>query len=86
MSGDGINSVALKVFLAAQSAQRSSVVVGTFSAASGNVGRKHSQFASMHSLAMMMRLVSICLFAFAVERGMEQAPMVPYLIAPILIL
>ena len=84
MSGDGINSVALKVFLAAQSALRSSVVVGNFSASFGGSERKH--FASMHSLAMMMRLVSICLFAFAVERGMEHAPTVPYLVAPLLVL
>ena len=63
----GVSSVAFKLFFAAQCAQRSSVVLSSYL-----TPMKEKKSSNMSSLAMMMRLISICLFSIAVERGRSE--------------
>ena len=63
----GVTSVAFKIFLAAQCAQQTSIVLSRYCSTV-----KERKASNMASLAMMMKLISICLFSFAIERGRLQ--------------
>ena len=55
-------SVAVKVFFAAQAAQRFVLISNTYTPSDFN----------LQSLSMMTKLVSVCLLLFSAERGLQQ--------------